>query len=255
MTPTTDIKLLLAGAILSISVAGAIFFLLVPPNFSNNQITAKTQESFVTTIKRLFPRTNEHDFASPVPGSYQLPVIKPAGDGDVLDIHGKPRRLKDFQAGKITILSFMYALCSDSKGCPLATATLIDARDASKQLPRIANNTRFISLSFNPQKDSPEAMESYGYSVLADPEREKKIPWEFLTTASTKQLKPILKSYGQVINPKANGENISHLLRLYLIDKKGQIRNIYGLGFLDPRNMFADIETLLLEESATHRSN
>ncbi len=201
------------------------------------------------TITQLFPRSTEHDFEPPEPGSYALPVIGTASDGDVLDTEGKAQKLKRYMRGKISVLSFIYAMCSEEKGCPLATATLFDTRDASAHLPRISRNTRFISLSFDPVRDTPAAMQSYGYPALADPEADKKIPWTFLTTASARQLKPILRGYGQSINPRADGQTISHLLRLYLVDRRGRIRNIYGLGFLDPRLLFTDIETLLLEET------
>ena len=153
-------------------------------------------------------------------------------------------------AGKINLVSFIYALCSDARGCPLATATLFDARDASIHLPDITRNAKFISLSFDPARDTPEAMQSYGYPALADPQAARKIPWLFLTTSSRKELDPILRGFGQTINVARDGQTISHLLRVYLVDRRGRIRNIYGLGFLDPRLLFADIRTLLLEEQA-----
>lgn len=31
------------------------------------------------------PRTPEHDYVAPLPGSYELPVIKAAADGEVVD--------------------------------------------------------------------------------------------------------------------------------------------------------------------------
>jgi protein SCO1/2 len=36
-------------------------------------------------------------------------------------------------------------------------------------------------------------------------------------------------------------------LRAYLIDREKQVRNIYGLGFLDPRLLVSDVHTLLDE--------
>ena len=217
------------------------------------RISASPAISGAATVKslaELFPRSEDHDFEAPEPGSYTLPRIKLAGDGEVVGIDGRARRLSGFTRGKITILSFIYTMCSDSKGCPLAMSTLFEAHDASRYLPEIAANARFISLSFDPDRDSPETLKSYAYPVLSDPEAGRKMPWDFLTTRSAAELKPILKAYGQVINPAPDGETISHLLRLYLIDRHGYIRNIYGLGFLDPRLMFTDIKTLLLEEAA-----
>src|SRR5262249_35683263 len=41
------------------------------------------------------------EFKAPAPGTYQLPVIKPAPDGAVLDTRGVPRRLHQVMAGKV----------------------------------------------------------------------------------------------------------------------------------------------------------
>jgi protein SCO1 len=40
-----------------------------------------------------------------------------------------------------------------------------------------------------------------------------------------------------------------HILRVFLIDREGRIRNIYSSATLDPRLVLADVKTLLLEES------
>jgi protein SCO1 len=39
-----------------------------------------------------------------------------------------------------------------------------------------------------------------------------------------------------------------HILRVFLIDREGRIRNIYSSATLDPRLVLADVKTLLLEE-------
>jgi len=40
-------------------------------------------------------RTDDYDYEAPAPGSYTLPVIKPAADGTVLDSAGDPVRLSE----------------------------------------------------------------------------------------------------------------------------------------------------------------
>jgi len=41
---------------------------------------------------------------------------------------------------------------------------------------------------------------------------------------------------------------LNHTLRVFLIDREGQIRNIYSSGTLDVRLVLADVKTLMLEE-------
>jgi protein SCO1 len=87
------------------------------------------------------------------------------------------------------------------------------------------------------------------YSRLAST-REARSPWEFLTTASDRQLAPILAAYGQLVQRPADqsAAGPTHLLRVYRIDRRLRIRNIYGLDFLDPRLVLADVRTLLMED-------
>jgi hypothetical protein len=41
---------------------------------------------------------------------------------------------------------------------------------------------------------------------------------------------------------------LAHLLKVFLIDAQGDVREIYTSNFLHPRSVLNDIETLLLEE-------
>lgn len=211
----------------------------------------------------MFPRSAEFDFEAPVPGSYRLPVIKAAPDGTVLTEGGEVARLHDLTAGRVSVLSFIYTRCSDEKGCPLSTGLLHDIQMATHGHDELAGKLRLISLSFDPRYDTPETMAMYGAAYGADTENAG-VPWTLLTTRGEAELRPILEGYGQTIDratdpylDAASGAGpgigddgtgvIYHLLRVYLIDARGRIRNIYGLGFLDPRLLIADILTLLME--------
>ena len=41
----------------------------------------------------------------------------------------------------------------------------------------------------------------------------------------------------------------SHVLKVFLIDRQGRVRNIYSAAFLYPELVMADVKTLLLEET------
>ena len=188
-------------------------------------------------------RSADYDYDPPVPGSYRLPAIKAAGDGAVLDARGRERRLHEVMAGRITLLSFIYTRCADPQGCPLATALLYDIAEVSRQDPLLAENLRLVSLSFDPAHDTPEVMADYaGGSADAPGEAAE---WLYLTTRSEAELAPILASYGQLVGRMSDAADpfgaLAHQLRVYLIDRQGRIRNIYSLGFLDPRLVITDV--------------
>jgi protein SCO1/2 len=60
------------------------------------------------------------------------------------------------------------------------------------------------------------------------------------------KLQPVLAAYDEWTRPQPDGE-IDHPARLYLIDRRGRIREIYSISFFDERQAFLDIQTLLRE--------
>jgi cytochrome oxidase Cu insertion factor (SCO1/SenC/PrrC family) len=202
-------------------------------------------------------RSDRFDFDPPRPGSYRLPVVKPAADGAVLDANGAPRRLREVLGGRVVVLSFIFTRCSDAKGCPLATAVLHQIHGATAGDRELTRRVKLVTLSFDPGHDTPETMGKYARVAVT---RETRSPWEFLTTSSERELRPILAGYGQLVQrpagppgPGVTSASPTHLLRVFLIDPQQRIRNIYGLDFLDPRLLLADIRTLLLEERQARR--
>ena len=196
----------------------------------------------------LAPGYGTLEFSAPEPGSYTLPVLGHAGDGKVLDTQGNALTLNSLMGDKIVLLSFIYSTCSDVNGCPLATAVLHKIKNRLKKEPELAAQLRLITLSFNPEHDTPEMMQHYAQEL-----QDKGVEWRFLTTQSEQDLQPILEHYKQNIQKvyDAQGQftgTFSHILRVYLIDKNRQLRNIYSVAFLHPDTLINDIKTLLQTE-------
>ena len=191
-------------------------------------------------------------FEAPEPGSYTLPIIKSAADGEVLNAKAEALRLSQFTRGKVTVMSFIYTRCAAVKACPMATGVLRELREQSVEDPALTKQLRLVSMSFDPGADTPKRMVEYANLMRGtNPGAE----WHFLTTRSKEQLQPILDAYGQAVDRKANASDptgpLNHTLRVFLIDRAGNIRNIYSSGTLDVRLVLADIKTLLLESPST----
>jgi cytochrome oxidase Cu insertion factor (SCO1/SenC/PrrC family) len=205
--------------------------------------------SSVTVVHADNDRTAEYDYEVPKPGTYTLPIIKPAADGALLDSAGRPVRLKDLTRGRITVMSFIYTRCAAAKACPYATGVLLKLHHASAEDADLASSLRLVSMSFDPATDTPARMAAY--SVFAS-RRSNAVPWHFVTTRSEAELQPILAAYGQAVDKKRNSKDptgpLNHTLRVFLIDRDGNIRNIYSSGTLDVRLILADVRTLMLEK-------
>jgi cytochrome oxidase Cu insertion factor (SCO1/SenC/PrrC family) len=186
----------------------------------------------------------------PVPGGYRLERIMSAPEGVVLDSDGSAHRLSEFTKGKITLFSFIYTYCTDAKGCPLAYETLHSLKRSIMNDPRLRGQVRFVSMSFDPEYDTPEAMRSYGGPEAQD---RRGLRWHFLTTRSVGELAPVLDGFGQDVSvaaPRGEGQRapvLSHKLKVYLLDRRGVVREIYSTSFLQPEAMLNDIRTLWIE--------
>lgn len=197
------------------------------------------------------PRESEFDYDPPAPGSYALPVVKLAADGALLDTNNKTVNLRDLTHGRITVLSFIYTRCAAPKACPYATGVLGQLHDLTARDNALAKNMRLVSISFDPEYDTPQRLATYSENVR---DEKSGCEWRFVTAKSRAELEAILKGYDQAVDQRSDPNDpqgpLYHILRVFLIDHQGRIRNIYSSGTLDPRLVIADVKTLLLEGSA-----
>ncbi|WP_181372971.1 SCO family protein [Massilia glaciei] len=196
------------------------------------------------------------EFVPPAPGSYALHRIMKAPDGVVLASDGKAHRLRNFVTGKVTLFSFIYTYCTDAKGCPLAYATLHTLKKEIESDRAMHGKVRFVSMSFDPEYDTPPMMGSYGGKDGRD---DRGLRWHFLTSPSRAHLRPMLDGFGQDVSVAAEqsaGQRVptlQHMLKVYLIDSRGQVREIYSTSFLQPNVLMNDIKSLLMEAAAARK--
>ncbi len=187
----------------------------------------------------------------PVPGSYRLPRIIKAPDGEVLDSDGRAQRLHRLLAGRLTVLSFMYTYCRDPEGCPKAWAAMEGLQASLLAEAPLAAVSQLVSLSFDPSHDTPRQMRLYGGARATD----ARVRWRFLTTRSVPALLPLLDGFGQDVTVETDERGrptrtLNHLLKLFLIDDQLQVREIYSVATLAPEAMLNDLRTLSLERAA-----
>jgi protein SCO1/2 len=198
----------------------------------------------------------DYDYDPPVAGSYALPVIKVAPDGAIIDSDSKSLNLRQLTHERITVLSFIYTRCAAPKACPYAAGVLSQLHTLSASDKELATNMRLVSLSFDPDYDTPQRLAEYSEAMRDD---KSGCEWQFVTAKSHAALDSILRSYGQAVDQRSNPNDpqgpLYHILRVFLIDRAGGIRNIYSPATLDPRLVLADVKSLLLEEKKLQHGN
>jgi len=188
------------------------------------------------------------NFVPPAAGSYELPAVKRVAGFVLKDSTGRAVDTERVTAGKVAVVSFIYTACPERLGCPLASLALQDLQTRVKD-EGLHHDVVLLSISFDPGRDSPAQLAKYARIYGADPAF-----WRFMTAPSTRVLEGLLESYGQdrapVYDPRGRFTGrYSHVLKVFLLDRDGYIRNIYSAGFLVPDLVVNDIKTVLTDRA------
>jgi cytochrome oxidase Cu insertion factor (SCO1/SenC/PrrC family) len=184
-------------------------------------------------------------FGPPPPGSYRLATIQAAPDAQVIDEAGGARSLADLMRGRITLLGLIYTRCADPDGCPRATWAFGEVRSRLRSDPALERRVLLLSLSFDPANDDANAISEYARHARG---RSRGADWRFLTTRSQAEIAPILDALDQdVSRVPGSAEAYAHTVKVFLVDPRGQVREIYSSAYLAPAMIVNDIRTLALE--------
>jgi len=186
-------------------------------------------------------------FTPPPAGTYELPAIKRVSGFVLRDAAGQRVSTQAITAGKVAVISFIYTACPDRLGCPLASLALQSLQTRVKD-EGLSGSVALLSISFDTGRDTPAALAKYARVYGAD-----RRLWRFMTAPSGRVLDDVLESYGQDRAPVYDERGrftgrYSHVLKVFLVDQDGYIRNVYSAGFLVADLVVNDIKTVLHEK-------
>lgn len=126
----------------------------------------------------------------------------------------------DTLKGQIWVADFIFTNCAGT--CPMMSSRMKELQDALENSPEV----RLVSISVDPNRDTPEALSSYADRYGADPNR-----WLFLT-GDEKRIHDLAKQGFMLGVESGDSENpILHSEKLVLVDRRSQIR-----GYFDSAN-------------------
>jgi protein SCO1/2 len=153
-------------------------------------------------------------------------------DFTLVDQDGKPFRFSEAR-GNLILLTFVFTTCPDL--CPLLTAKFAAIQRALEKQKR--NDYLLLSMTTDPDRDSPAALKSYADRYKADFRR-----WLFLT-GSRGQLKKAWDEFGVSVRKSTGGE-IQHTTLTTLIDPHGVRRFDYYTDKWQEKEILKDIASL-----------
>jgi protein SCO1/2 len=167
----------------------------------------------------------------------RLAVIRQAPDFKLTDQDGRPFRLADLR-GRVVLVGFVFTTCNGT--CPATTHRMSQIAEKLAAERRLTDGVRLVSITLDPERDRPEVLRRYMKLFDVDPAR-----WSFLT-GSVEQVNRVLTAWGMWARPTARGQ-LDHPSRVYLLDTRGRVREIYSLEFLQPDWVIEDVRLLLKE--------
>ena len=143
--------------------------------------------------------------------------------------------LHDFR-GKAVAVAFIYTSCTDV--CPMLTANMASVEE--KLGPAFGSKVAFISITVDPERDTPEVLKEYADSFGADP-----AGWVFLT-GDAETVRQVGLNYGVVARKAADGD-VDHNLLTSLVDAGGNLRVQYLGSSFDLQEFRGDLVSLMDE--------
>ena len=146
-------------------------------------------------------------------------------------------------ANKIWIADFIFTSCPGP--CPM-----ISSRMSELQKPLEKSDVHLVSVSVDPDKDTPQVLRTYAEKLHAQPGR-----WDFLTGSKSAIYDLSQKGFKLAV---ADGNNETgmpvHSTRMILVDRKGRIRGYYDATAVDAvTKLVADTKHLLREQPQVTR--
>lgn len=167
----------------------------------------------------------------------KLPVIRAVPDFTLTDQNGRTVT-KDDLRGHIWIADFIFTRCKGP--CPLMTARMLEMQKALVKTPEV----KLVSVTVDPDHDTPEVLKDYAGANFADPDR-----WKFLTGDKSVIEKLVTEGFMQHLAME-NGEPV-HGTMFLIVDGNGMVRSARMLE--DPElipKVLMDTGNLLREQSA-----
>jgi protein SCO1 len=136
-------------------------------------------------------------------------------DGDLTAEDGRHIHFSDFR-GQALAFTFFYTRCPLPNYCPLMNRNFAAARDLISTKSGAPTNWEFLSISFDAENDTPEALGNYAGLFRG----ENSSHWLF-AAAPTNTLAALVPALDLMVI--RDGSSISHNLRTVVVDPEGRI--------------------------------
>ncbi len=154
-------------------------------------------------------------------------------DAQLVGADGRSFRFSSLR-GQVVALTFIYTRCPLPQFCPLLDRQFAAVAGRVRKDRALGASVRLLSISFDPEYDTPVVLAAHGRAVGADG-----MLWRF-ATADRATIDAFAPRFGMVVMRETD-QSITHNLRTALVDRQGRLLKIYSGNDWSPDDLMADL--------------
>lgn len=180
------------------------------------------------------------------PNEAAVPGLAEANEGDevpnygLVNQDGKHIALHNYR-GKALLLTFIYTRCPLPEYCTLMSNNFAEVERQLQQQPQTYDKTHLLSISIDPEYDSPGVLRSYGASHTERYQDETFSHWEF-ASGTKEQIKDVAQYFG--LRYYEASDQIVHGLRTVIVGPDGKVVKVYGDNKWKPDEVVKELQRL-----------
>jgi protein SCO1 len=183
-------------------------------------------------------KTGEAPLPEPSAETLASRMIEPGAmvpDAEFTDQDGRRRRFSDWR-GQTIAVTFVYTRCPLPDFCPQMDRHFVAVQKALKDDPALAARVHLLSVSFDPDYDTPKVLSAHAKTIGADPAL-----WSYVT-GSPESVDPFAAAFGvSIMREDKPLQEILHNLRTPVIDAEGRLSEVLGGNQWTPQELLAAI--------------
>ena len=172
-------------------------------------------------------------------------VGKEIPDFTLINQDGNPVSPADFK-GKALAITFIYSECPLPEYCILMSKNFSDLANQIAGNENLKDKIRLLSISFDPERDTPEKLKSYGLGYLGKNSKAKDFKIWQLAVGKDAEIRSIADFFGlrYEIDPN-NKTQFNHSLRTIVVSPEGKVTKVFSGNDWNVSELQAEMEKIL----------
>lgn len=162
-------------------------------------------------------------------------------DYGLVNQDGKPIHLGQYR-GKTLLITFIYTRCPIPDYCALMSDNFAQIDKELQKDPETYSKTHLLSVSIEPEYDTPAVLRSYGAAHTGRYSDERFSHWEF-ASGTKDQVKGIAQYFG--LRYFVDKDQIVHGLRTVIVAPDGRVAKVYRGNEWKPAEVLAELQKTL----------